>query len=226
MSQGARPNPYTLTRLPGRGLPDRASLYAVLDAAPFGTLSTVVDGLPWVVPMLFARDGDQVLLHGSTGAGALRQVADGAPVAFSVMLVDAIVVADSTFESSANYRSAVVHGTPVVLDGDAKAAALQRLSDNVIPGRSAEVRATTAREFSATYAMSLPITDGRWIVKARTGPSSENPGEPGVWQGLVPVRLEIGAPEPAPWIPADVPVPASVRRLHEHGWQQPGPART
>ena len=52
-----------------RGRSEREALDALLDEVLAGTLSTVVDGRPWVVPMLFARDGDRVLLHGSTGAG-------------------------------------------------------------------------------------------------------------------------------------------------------------
>ena len=102
-----------------RGRSERAALDALLDEVLAGTLSTVVDGRPWVVPMLFARDGDQVLLHGSTGAGALRQVAAGAPAVLSVTVVDGLVVAHTTFESSANYRSAVIHGELTPL-GDAE----------------------------------------------------------------------------------------------------------
>ena len=41
-----------------RGRTERAELDALLDEVLAGTLSTVVDGRPWVVPMLFARDGD------------------------------------------------------------------------------------------------------------------------------------------------------------------------
>ena len=98
-----------LTRKPDRA-GDRAMLDALLDEVKVGTLSTVVDGLPWSVPMLFARDGDAILLHGSTGAGALRDVAAGAPVTFTVFAMDGLVVADSLFDHSANYRSAVVRG--------------------------------------------------------------------------------------------------------------------
>ena len=102
-----------------RGRSEREALDALLDEVLAGTLSTVVDGRPWVVPMLFARDGDRVLLHGSTGAGALRQVAAGAPAVLSVTVVDGLVVAHTTFESSANYRSAVIHGELTPL-GDAE----------------------------------------------------------------------------------------------------------
>ena len=61
-----------LTRETERGSSDRALLDTLLDEVPVGTLSTVVDGEPWSVPILFARDGDRLLFHGSTGAGLLR----------------------------------------------------------------------------------------------------------------------------------------------------------
>ncbi|MFT4011016.1 MAG: pyridoxamine 5'-phosphate oxidase family protein [Nocardioidaceae bacterium] len=216
MTSPSSPRRAELTRKPERGRPDRASLDAVLDAVPVGTLSTVVDGRPWVVPMLFCRDGDRLLLHGSTGAGALRHVAAGSPAALSVVHLDGIVVADSTFDSSANYRSAVVHGSLAPIDGDEKDPALRKLSDAILPGRTAEVRSTTAKEFAATLALSLPIADGCWTVKVRSGPPSE-PGDPNVWQGVVPVGLTVGSPEPASWLGSDVPVPASVRALAD-GW--------
>ena len=205
-----------LTRKPDRGHTDRDELDALLDDQLAGTLSTVVDGRPWVVPMLFARDGDRILLHGSTGAGALRHVAAGAPAALSVTVVDGLVVAHTTFESSANYRSAVIHGELTPLAGTDRTTALQRISERLIPGRSAEVRPMNAKEEAATLAMALPITDGRWLLKARSGGASE-PDEPtDAWSGVVPFRTVAGDPEPAPWsVAAGTPVPASVTALVE-----------
>src|SRR5262249_61413915 len=99
-----------------RARDERAELDAVLDAGHHvGTLSTVADGRPWVVPMLYGRAGDRILMHGSVGAGALRHVAAGAPAAFSVMHIDAWGYAHTLFDSSANHRPAVVRAAPVQL---------------------------------------------------------------------------------------------------------------
>lgn len=204
-----------IRRHPERGTTDLESLRELLDSQLIGTLSTVVDGLPWSVPMLFARDGDTVLLHGSTGAGALRHVAAGAPATFCVATVDALVVAATTFSSSANYRSAVVRGRLTNLTGAAKADALDRFSEKLLPGRTGEVRAMSAKELAATQAMALPIEDGRWLMKVRNGPPSTNEeaeAEPDVWAGIVPLTSGYGAPEAADWS-RETPVPASVRAL-------------
>ena len=208
-----RPRPVErLTRKPDRGASDREALDSLLDEVLAGTLSTVVDGRPWVVPMLFARDGDRLLLHGSTGAGALRQVAAGAPAVLSVTVVDGLVVAHTTFDSSANYRSAVVHGELVNLTGPDRATALDRISERLVPGRTREVRPSTPKEEAATLAMALPIIEGSWVLKVRSGgPSVPEEDPDGAWCGVVPLRVVAGAPEAAPWsTEAGLPVPASV----------------
>ena len=207
-----------LHRLPEQGVTDRTALDALLDSQWVGVLSCVADGAPLAVPMLYVRDGDRLLLHGSTGAGALRRVATGAPAVLTVFALDALVVAPTTFESSVNYRSATVRGrlTPV----DDHPAALDLFSDVLLPGRTEEVRAPNRKELAATLVLSLPIVDGSWLLKvADDWPATpETAGaDPSVWSGLVPGRWVADPPVPAPWA-ADLPVPPSVRRLLDrHG---------
>ncbi|MGC4936136.1 pyridoxamine 5'-phosphate oxidase family protein [Gordonia sp. DT30] len=192
-----------LRRKPDRG-GDRAQLDDVLDAVLVGTLSTVVDGWPWSVPLLFARDGDDILLHGSVAAGGLRHVAQGAPSTFTVFALDGIVVAETLFDHSANYRSAVIRGIPErVADEES---ALEALSDRLIPGRVAETSAITRKESAATLVLRLPIVDGQWVAKARTGGPGTDSDE---WTGVIPVRTVYDDPVPA----TGTEIPASVRRL-------------
>jgi nitroimidazol reductase NimA-like FMN-containing flavoprotein (pyridoxamine 5'-phosphate oxidase superfamily) len=81
--------PDQINRHRERARHERQDLDDVLDAEHnVGTLSTVIKGKPWVVPMLYARVGDRILLHGSVGAGALRHVSAGAPAALSVTFID------------------------------------------------------------------------------------------------------------------------------------------
>lgn len=189
--------PRTLRRLAERARAERAELDAVLDAALVGTLSTVVDGQPWVVPLLYVRDGDRILLHGSTGAGALRHVAAGASAALSVVHLDGIVVAHTTFDSSANYRWAVVYGAlRPITDDEARREALSPISDALLPGRDAEVRPMTVKEVAATLVMEMEIRDGEWLVKVRTGGPGEPDGPTEAWTGVVPLRVVADEPLP------------------------------
>lgn len=207
-----------LTRHPERGSSDRADLDALLDSQWYGTLSTLTsDGQPWAVPMLYARDGDRIILHGSTGAGALRAVAAEAPAVLTVMSVQGLVVGHTTFESSVNYRSATVRGRLRALEGPEQERALDRLAEALLPGRTAEVRPMNRKELAATQACVLGIVAGAWLYKARSGrpsdPADSGSSEHPSWAGVVPVHTAYGEPDPAPWV--DQPVPESVRRLTE-----------
>lgn len=205
-------------RLPERASQERGDLDAVLDAGHhMGTLATVVDGEPWVVPMLYARDGDRLLLHGSTGAGALRHVANGAPAALSVFHMDGWIYAHTMFNASARFRSAVVRGHITDLPADEAADALTAFTDITTPGRVSEVPYHTRKHLAATKAMSMRIEPGQWTVKLRGGgPTPPEPDEvvdPGLWRGVVPIYSAYGEPEPADGLAPGTPLSPSIRKL-------------
>lgn len=203
-------------RLPEYQSDDRADLDAILDEALVAHLGVVRDGRPVVLPFACARDGDSLLLHGSTGAGVLRQAA-GVEVCVTVTHLDGLVFARSLFESSVHYRCAVVLGVAEVLEGDAKDQALEVLSDHLLPGRPAELRPSTRKELAATLVLRLPLD--RWSVKiGRSDAHDPEDDEPrDVWAGVVPLWIAAGEPEPAPDVPDGVPVPASARRAAARG---------
>src|ERR1700712_2684798 len=140
---------------------DRAAVHAVLDEGLVCHVGFVVDGRPVVLPQLHARVGEDLFLHGSTGARALRTArGDGLDVCPTVTLVDGLVLARSAFHHSINYRAVVVHGRAVeVTDRDAKQAALAALVDAVVPGRSAGGRGPSAKERAATTVLPLPLAE-------------------------------------------------------------------
>jgi nitroimidazol reductase NimA-like FMN-containing flavoprotein (pyridoxamine 5'-phosphate oxidase superfamily) len=202
-----------VTRHSDRQEDDRRALYEILDASVLAHVGMVREGYPIVLPMACARDGDSLLLHGSTGGGMLRAAAQGAELAVTVTQLDGLVYAASLFDSSMNYRSAMVLGRAVVVDGEAKLEALHVLSDHLMPGRRAEVRAITNRDLAATHLLRIPLEEAS--VKTRTGgPSADGAeGADAPWTGVLPVRTVYGEPEAAPHSPAGSAPSASVRRL-------------
>ncbi len=212
MVQPATSGRTRVRRLPERQQTDRAAIEAALDEAIMAHVGVVRDGWPVVLPFACARDGDHLLLHGSTGAGVLRGLQQGVPVCVTVTHLDALVVARSAFDNSMNYRCVVAYGVPEVLSGEAQGRALEVLTDHLLPGRVAEVRASTPRELAATLVLRLPLDEVS--LKVRTGPPTPAPGEdPSVWAGVVPLTIAAGPPLPAPDVPPAAPPPASVRAV-------------
>jgi nitroimidazol reductase NimA-like FMN-containing flavoprotein (pyridoxamine 5'-phosphate oxidase superfamily) len=202
-----------LTRLPELGSSDRAALDALLDDSTVAHVGFVRADGPAVVPTAIARDGDQLLMHGSTGSGWMRQVATGMPVAVAVTSVEGLVVARSAFESSMLYRSAVVFGSCTPLAGGDKRAALDLLTDHLIPGRVAELREPSPKELAATLVLALPIR--KWSLKiSRDWPEDPEDDVAGpAWAGWLRSTTSYGGPEPAPDLRDGIPVPPSVRTL-------------
>lgn len=95
---------------------------------------------PFVLPMGFARINDDLLLHGSTGSRLMRRIGSGIPICIEVTILDGLVLVKSSFESSMNYRSAIVFGKCKIVEGEEKKSLLISLTDKLAPCRSKEVR--------------------------------------------------------------------------------------
>jgi uncharacterized protein len=181
-------------RLPEKAVDDRSVMHAILDAAIVAHVGVSVDGQPYVMPVGHARDGERLLLHGSTGSRLFRTVAEGAPLCVTVTLLDGLLVARSLFESSMHYRSVVVLGRGTPLHGAAKAAGLDVLADALLPGRRADARPPSRRELAATAVVAVPLEE--WSVKVSDSEPEviEEDGGWSPWTGLVPLRLTPGVP--------------------------------
>ncbi len=214
-----------ITRLGERQVTDRQAFYDVLDAGLVADVGLVRDGLPVVLPVGYARSSDSLLLHGSAGGGLLRAAAAGAPLAVTVTLLDGLVYARSLFDSSMNYRSAMICGSPQPLHGQDKIEGLRQLSEHLMPGRWAEVRPPTTRELAATLVLRLPLDEAS--VKIRAGGATTDPqdGEPrDVWAGVLPLAVCAGAPAPSEDTPGHINPPVSVhtaRQRHSVGLKRP-----
>ncbi len=199
------------TRMPDRMSTSRAELDALLDAQYLAHVGLTVEGEPVVFPTLCARDGDRLLIHGSTGSRWMRSLADGASACVTVTDVGGIVVARSAFESSMIYRSALLFGTfTEVAD---KGAALVLLTDHVLPDRSREVRASTAKELAATMVLQLPID--QWSLRLNDHWPEDPPEDVAgpAWAGLVRFGPAPVTAEPAPDLRSGIAVPGSVAAL-------------
>ena len=203
-----------LGRKPDREVNDKAAIHAVLDQGLVAHVGLVAgqgaEAHPVVIPMLYARHGNRLLLHGSPASRLLRTAKAGVEVCVTVTLLDALVLARSGFHHSMNYRSVVVFGTAVeVVDHDEKVAALDRLVEHTVPGRTATLRPHTDKEVRSTTVLALPLEG--CSMKVRTGPPIDDDEDlaADTWAGLIPVHVGVGIPEPDE-LTGDRGVPAHV----------------
>ncbi|MCX2934103.1 pyridoxamine 5'-phosphate oxidase family protein [Mycobacterium sp. CVI_P3] len=204
-----------VSRLPEKQSTSRARLDQLLDATPLATIALIRDGHPVVFPIGFARIDDEVVIHGSTGSPWMRQLAGGVAVAVSVTALDGVLVARSGFESSFQFRSAVLFGTFELIPDAEKVRYLETLTDTFIPGRVSELRPSSRKELAATMALRMPIEGDNWSLKIGDG-WPEDPDDDvaaGAWAGVVPLTTRYGEPQRAPDCDPGTPLPPSVRAM-------------
>ena len=195
-------------RQASRGSYDREAIYEILDAAPFCTVGFIDDGRPVTIPTIHVRVDDTLVLHGSPASRMLRLLKKGSEVSIAVTLLDGLVLARSVFNHSMNYRSVVLFGTATVIDDpERKLEAMRRFTENILPGRWADARRPTDKEFRATSMLGVPIDAAS--AKIRSGPPNDEPEDMNlpVWAGVIPYRLERGTPVQAPDQSTDIPLP-------------------
>ncbi len=196
----------TVRRLAGRGRYDRETIDAILDEGKFAHVGIVSDGQPFVIPVLYARHGEEIYVHGSPLSRLLGTLGHGVPMCLTVTLLDGLVLARSAFHHSMNYRSVVVLGEGrEIRDREQKLEALRMIVDHVIPGRSDDARGPSEKELKATEVVALAIHEAS--AKSRTGPpvDSAEDYKLGIWAGELPLSVTPGAPVPDERCTASIP---------------------
>lgn len=195
-----------------RGHYDRATIEAILDEALICHVGIITDeGHPVVIPTIHARDGDTLYVHGSPASRLLRTMKPGGEICLTATLLDGVVVARSAFHHSMNYRSVVVIGSPRIVDDPVeKLAALQLVTDHVIPGRWADCRPVTEKELKGTLVAALRLDEAS--AKIRTGDPVDDEADYAlpIWAGVIPLELTPGSPIPDERLLSGVAVPNNV----------------
>jgi nitroimidazol reductase NimA-like FMN-containing flavoprotein (pyridoxamine 5'-phosphate oxidase superfamily) len=191
---------YHVKRHDDREVFDRNAVNALLDSeyvAHVGFIDADINE-PFVIPMAFARDNDRILLHGSTGSRLMMQLAKGAQMCVTVTKLSAIIVAKSAFNSSMNYESVMIFGQGKRLEDSEKLAAMDLITEVLVPGMVNYARSTTAKEAAGTMIIEVPIE--KYSLKSRTGGVMDEPEdkELPIWSGILPLSRSYGEAETAP----------------------------
>lgn len=202
-----------INRLPKRGYYDRETVYRILDEALICHVGFAEGGQPYVIPINFARLRDTIVMHGAKASRLLKHVEAGHPICVEATIVDGLVLARSVFHHSLNYRSVVLFGTGrLVEDEIEKLAALEAVTEHLIPGRWKEARRPNRKELNATSVVSIAIDEAS--AKVRVGPpvdEEEDYGLP-VWAGVLPLQEIPSAPVRDAVQSEDVPLPEYIAR--------------
>ena len=204
-------------QLGNRGRYDRETIYQIVDEAPVCHVGFVINGQPYVIPTLHAREGDKLLLHGAPKSRLIQHISSGHPVSVSIALFDGWVLGAAACSHSMNYRSVVLFGRGRPVDSPReKMRAFERFTERMMPGRWREIRPPSAKELAATAIVAIRIEEAS--AKVRDGPARDSPADQALetWAGVVPVHMAVGTPVAADYVPKGTPLDGSVRAYVEN----------
>jgi nitroimidazol reductase NimA-like FMN-containing flavoprotein (pyridoxamine 5'-phosphate oxidase superfamily) len=205
-------------RRPARAAYDRATIDAILDEGLVCHVGFSIDAQPFVIPTIYARAADSLLLHGSAASRMLRHLREGVEVCVTVTLIDGLVFARSAFHHSMNYRSVVIFGRARAIEETSeKAAALRSIVEHAFPGRFDQVRAPDRKELRQTAVLALPIEEAS--AKVRSGPPVDEDEDYAldVWAGVLPLALAPRAPVPDARLSPGIELPELVSSYRRAG---------
>ncbi len=192
-----------------RAVYETEAMRAVLDAALIAHVGVISDDGPIVLPMAFGRTDDELFLHGAA-ANAMLRAGAAMQICVTVTIVDGLVVARTPFHNSMNYRSVVVRGEAIKVEGDdEKRACLKIINDHVVkmwdtarPPSDIDLKKTLVLRLSLAE-MSAKIRDGDPIDEDQ---DLEGPH----WSGIVPLNTTWGEPYAAADLRAGVDAPKAI----------------
>lgn len=171
---------------------DKATVHAVLDSGLVATVGFVQDGSPIVVPMIYGREDETLFLHGARKARVIRLLEQTEQACVNVTLLDGIVYARSTFNSSMNYRSATVFGKPTLIeDSDDKLHAMRVIGEHTMPGRWDECRDSLEKEVKMTGVIRLEIASGSAKVSSGMPEDEDEDYDIPIWAGVLPIETRL-----------------------------------
>lgn len=174
---------------------DRATLNSVLDSHILAHIGYVIDGQPYVTPTLFWREGNKIYWHGSSASRMLKNQQKGIDVCVTISHIDGIVFARSGYNTSINYRSAMVFGkAETVTDPDEIDHQFEMFFERLSEGRYASLRPSSEQELKATTMLVMEIEE--FSVKISEGPphDEECDLDAPIWGGVLPIKTVIGDP--------------------------------
>jgi hypothetical protein len=172
---------------------DKKVVHGILDAGLVAHVGFIQEDGPVVVPMLYGRERNKIYLHGARKARIIRLLEKTNRASLNVTLLDGIVLARSTFNSSMHYRSVTIFGVPrIILDNQEKLLALKIISENTTPGRWNEVRDSHMKEIKMTGIIELTIKDAS--AKISSGPPDDEIDDYKIpiWAGVLPITTKTG----------------------------------
>ncbi|HEV8082211.1 MAG TPA: pyridoxamine 5'-phosphate oxidase family protein [Chitinophagaceae bacterium] len=177
-----------------RATNDEESIYNILDAGFLCHIAFQHEGQTMMIPTAYGRKDNTLYIHGSSKNYMLNQIINGETICIGITHLDGIVLARTLFDTSANYRSAVLFGkAELITDYADRMEGLKIITENIIRGRWNEVSVGSESQLKATMVVKFTIESASAKIR-EGGPKGDEEVPNEVWSGHIPLSVTASKP--------------------------------
>ena len=206
----------TVRRSAHKQVDDQETLKAILARAIIAHVAISIDDQPFVLPVACAPFKEELLLHGSTASRLFKALSAGIPACVNITLVDGLVLARTSFDSSMRYHSLMAFGRARVIEKEETVPALEALTDHLFPERARELRQSSGKEIKATSILAFPLNEVSIKVSESYVHDAESEPDTNIWAGIVPITSTYGEPIPSEDLKPGIEIPEYISRWPEN----------
>ncbi len=205
-----------LKRLPFKGAYDKESIWPVLKNNWMCQIAFNYDETPFCLPTIYFFDErkEKIYIHGAAKSRMLKAVCSGDIICISIYKMNQLVLGRSGLHHSINFDSVVIFGKgKEVCEYNEKVRILKLITDNVIPGRSEELREPLKNEILRTGVIEISFEEASY--KGRSGdPADEDFDlQEDTWAGLVNISEIYSNPQAAASLKKGISLSKSVENI-------------
>lgn len=164
---------------------DSATLHAIIDDAYLCHIAFSDEKGAHCIPTACWREEGHLYIHGSNGSRMVKRLLDS-ECCVTITHLDGLVLARSAFSHSMNYRSAMVYGRFEKVEGAEARHAMEAFMEKIVPGRQADVRPGSDKEYAATTVLRIPLTEAACKIRCGGPNDDEEDLSWPAWAGVLP----------------------------------------
>jgi nitroimidazol reductase NimA-like FMN-containing flavoprotein (pyridoxamine 5'-phosphate oxidase superfamily) len=212
-SQNLPPSDRTrIRRVASNAHYDTATLHAIIDDAYLCHIAFSDGKGAHCIPTACWREGDHLYIHGSNGSRMVKRLVES-ECCVTITHLDGLVLARSAFNHSMNYRSAMVYGSFEVVEGAAARHAMEVFMEKLVPGRQAEIRPGSDKEYAATTVLRISLAEAACKMRSGGPDDDEEDLSWPAWAGVLPFVRATLPPQTSD--DCTLPTPDYVVQLHQ-----------
>ncbi len=181
-----------IRRYPNRGNYNKSKLIEILNRNFIAEVAFEDGGQPFIIPMNYCNDEDNIYFHGSKESRLMNFLGSGKNVAISVLEIRGVIIRSRLSDNSLQYISAIIFGRGSRIDSnDEKMNMFKNFMSRISPERWNDTDLPSEEELRNVDVVAVKIEEFSMKINMDDIKFQDSSSR---WQGIIPIEAKYGEP--------------------------------